>query len=365
MLQYRAMFTAIALVLVGLIALAGCTAPKSGGPQGQAAGGGRQTQPAPQPEGTQKKFKVLHVMSYHSPWEWTDTQFEGFKDALKGLDVEYRVYQMDAKNRSSAERLQKSGREAAELIAAWRPDLVYISDDEAQEYVTSRHAGGDIPFVFSGVNKSPQEYGFTQSMNVTGILEIEHFVESAALFHRVVPGAMKVAVVFDDAPVWEAVAKRMKARAGEIPGIDFVTWDTISTFAEYQAKMKEYEKQVDGVCLVGIFNFKDERGNNVHYRDVLKWTAENSRLPDFSFWIDRANFGTLCVVSVSGYEQGLAAGRIAREILAGGGNPASFPMQPTTRGQAAISLARAKDLGLRIDSKTLLSSKVFSTYGWQ
>ncbi len=349
------MFTAIALVLVGAIASAGCTAPKSGGPQAQPS----------QPEGTQKKFKVLHVMSYHSPWEWTDTQFKGFKDALKGLDVEYRVYQMDAKNRSSVERLQKSGREAAELIAAWRPDLVYTSDDEAQEYVASRHADGAIPFVFSGVNKLPQEYGVSQSMNIAGILEIEHFVESAALFHRVVPGATKVAVVFDDAPIWEAVAKRMKARAGEIPGIDFVAWDTIRTFAAYQAKMKEYEQQVDGVCLVGIFNFKDERGNNVHYRDVLKWTAENSRLPDFSFWIDRASFGTLCVVSVSGYEQGLAAGRIAREILADGRNPASFPMQPTTRGQAAISLARAKDLGLRIDSKALLSSKVFSTYGWQ
>lgn len=365
MLKYRALFTAITAVLAGAIVLAGCAAPRGGGPQGPAADGGRQTQSAPQPVGTQKKFKVLHVMSYHSPWEWTDMQFEGFKDALKGLDVEYRVYQMDAKNRSSAERLQNSGREAAELIADWRPDLVYTSDDEAQQYVIGPHAGGVIPFVFSGVNKAPQEYGFSYCMNVTGVLEIEHFVESAALFHRVVPGATRVAVVFDDAPIWEAVAKRMKARAGEIPGIDFVAWDTIGTFAEYQAKMKEYEKQMDGVCLVGIFNFKDERGNNVHYRDVLKWTAENSRLPDFSFWIDRANFGTLCVVSVSGYEQGLAAGRIAREILADDKNPASFPMQPTTRGQAAISLARAKDLGLRIDSKTLLSSKVFSTYGWQ
>jgi hypothetical protein len=25
-----------------------------------------------------RPFKILHVMSYHSPWEWTDKQFEGF-----------------------------------------------------------------------------------------------------------------------------------------------------------------------------------------------------------------------------------------------------------------------------------------------
>ncbi len=174
-----------------------------------------------------------------------------------------------------------------------------------------------------------------------------------------------MAVVFDDAPIWEAVAKRMKARTGEIPGINFIAWDTIGTFAEYKDKIREYEKTVDGICLVGIFNFKDENGNNAPYREVLRWTAENSRLPDFSFWIDRAAFGTLCVVSVSGYEQGLAAGRIAREILVEGKSPASFPMRPTTKGQAAISLARAKALDLRIDSKTLLSSKIFCKYGWQ
>ncbi len=362
MLLYRAQF--VTAILVMAIALAGCAAPRDAALQG-AAEGGRQAKTSSPPAETQKKFKVLHVMSYHSPWEWTDMQFEGFKDALKGIDIEYRVYQMDAKNRSSAEWLQESGREATAIINGWRPDLVYTSDDEAQQYVTGLHAGGTIPFVFSGVNKAPREYGFLPSRNVAGVIEIEHFVESAALFHRIVPGATKVAVVFDGSPIWEEVAKRMKARVGEIPGIEFVIWDTIETFADYKKKMKEYENQVDGVCLVGIFNFKDDRGYNVHYRDVLKWTAENSHLPDFSFWIDRANFGTLCVVSVSGYEQGLAAGRIAREILTGSRSPASFPLEPTTRGQAAISLARAKDLGLRIDSKTLLSSKVFSTYGWQ
>lgn len=98
---------------------------------------------------------------------------------------------------------------------------------------------------------------------------------------------------------------------------------------------------------------------------MLKWTAENSRLPDFSFWSDRVHHGTLCAVSVSGYEQGLAAGQMAREILVNGRNPAGLSLQSTTRGEAEISLARAKTLGLKIDSKTLLSSKIIEGYGWE
>ena len=41
-----------------------------------------------------KKFKILHIMSYHSTWEWTDNQFNGFKEALTDLNIEYKVFQM-------------------------------------------------------------------------------------------------------------------------------------------------------------------------------------------------------------------------------------------------------------------------------
>lgn len=350
-----------AFFLTAIIALPAC-APSKERPEASA---GRPAQTETRPDNTGKRYKILHIMSYHSPWEWTDTQLEGFKESLRDLAVEYKVFQMDAKNKSSQEWLEKSGREALTLIDAWQPDLVYISDDEALQYVAAQYHKSRLPFVFSGVNKAPEDYGIIRNQNITGVLEIEHFVESARLFKRIVPGAKKIAVVFDDAPLWQQVEHRMKAKQGDIPELEFVVWDTIRTFAEYKQKMREYQTMVDGVCLVGIFSFKNANGENVHYREVQKWTAENSRLPDFSFWIDRVNYGTLCAVSVSGYEQGMAAGAIAREILADGRNPAGFSLRATTKGQAGISLARAKALGLKIDSKTLLSSKIVEKYGWE
>lgn len=50
--------------------------------------------------GQKNKFKILYVMSYHSPWRWTDGQFDGFKDGLNSADAEYRVFQMDTKRHS-------------------------------------------------------------------------------------------------------------------------------------------------------------------------------------------------------------------------------------------------------------------------
>lgn len=356
----RAFLLKAALLVIAAVVLSGCTPADTAGESRQAQSG-----PVSPPHNIGKKLKILHVMSYHSPWEWTDSQFEGFKNAFTDISVEYKVFQLDGKNRSTDEWLQSAGREAIALIDDWQPDLVYTSDDEALQYVVAQYNKSNLPFVFSGVNKLPEDYGLSRNPAVTGVLETEHFIESALLFKKIVPEARKIAVVFDDAPLWQPVTERMKDRLGVIPGLEFVAWDTIRTFAEYKEKIAEYQSTVDGICLVGIFAFKDEDGDNVPYRQVLKWTVENSRLPDFSFWSDRVNYGTFCAVSVSGYEQGLAAGLMARDILVNGLTPAGLPLQTTTRGQAEISLARARTLGLKIDSKTLLSSKIIDRYGWE
>ena len=309
-------------------------------------------------------YKVLYVMSYHSPWRWTDGQLDGFKEALKGVDVQYRSFQLDTKRHNAPQWKEKKGREARNLIESWKPDLVYTSDDDAQTYVTQYYANRNTPFVFSGVNKDPKEYGFDGSRNITGVVEHEHFTESVRLIKSIVPEIRRIAVVFDDASMWPAVMRRMKAQAPRLDGVAFVAWDVIETFAEYKQKIKEYHQTADAVGLIGIFNFKDEHGANVPYQEVLRWTAENSRLPDFSFWADRVHYGTLCAVNVSEYEQGLAAGRIARSILAEGRRPSDFPIKPTVKGYPIVSLARANQLGLRVKSGVLLSAEVIQGFEW-
>lgn len=315
--------------------------------------------------GATPKYKILHIMSYHTPWKWTDDQFDGFKYALRGLDIEYKVFQMDTKRRSSEEWKEKVGQEARDLIDTWKPDLVYTTDDNAQEYVTKYYVNKDIPFVFSGVNGDPAEYGFVGSTNITGVLEREHIVQTIRLLKEIVPNVKKIAVVVDDGITWGGVIQRMKAVVSQLPDIEVISWDVIHTFEAYKQKVKEYQTTADAIALIGIFTFKDENGDNVLYQEVLKWTAENSNLPDFAFWKDRIYHGTLSTVTVSGYEQGLAAGKIAKGILVEGRSPSSYPMEPTVKGEPVISLARANKLGISIDSGILLTAEVVGEFVWE
>jgi ABC-type uncharacterized transport system substrate-binding protein len=165
--------------------------------------------------------------------------------------------------------------------------------------------------------------------------------------------------------MWDPVLARMKEKSPQLSGVEFVSWDVIYTFDEFKQKMTEYQTTADAVGMIGVFNFKDENGENVPFEDVLRWTAENSNLPDFSFWESRIPYGTLCTVTVSGYEQGLAAGKIARDILAEGKSPASFPMEPTVKGEPIVSLARAQKLGLQVKSDVLLTATVIEQFEWE
>ena len=343
--------TARALRLAGVLAIATAAS----------AGPGRADEPARERANAPR---ILHVMSYHSPWRWTDGQLQGFQEGMEGVGAQYQVFQMDTKRNSTPEAKEDVARKARALIEQWKPDLVYTSDDDAQEYVVKPFVNGALPFVFSGVNRDPSVFGFAGSKNVTGVLEQEHFVESVQLLTRIAPRTRRIAVVFDDAAMWEPVRSRMEAAAPTIPGVEFGPWDVIRTFEEYKRKVREYHGTVDAIALVGIFNFRDAAGKNVPYQDVLRWTAEHSTLPDFSFWIDRVHHGTLCAVTVSEREQGLAAGRIARAILVEGKHPGSVPMRPSVRGLPVINLTRARALGLMPATGVLLSAQVIQGYDW-
>ena len=312
-----------------------------------------------------KKFKVLHIMSYEMSWIWNTGQLKGFKYALRDVDIEYRLFEMDAKRNSSVEWIKKVTQEAKLIIDTWKPDLVYTNDDDAQQYIVKDYVNTEIPFVFSAVNAAPEKYGFVGSKNITGVLEQEHFLATIRLLSEMVPSVKRIAVVIDESPMWEAVVKRMEQKQAQLPDMEFISWDTIHTFKEFKEKVRVWQTKADALGLLGIFHFKDENNENVPYLEVLKWVAENSSLPDFSYWKSRIEGGTLCAVTVSGYEQGLAAGKIAKGILLEGKSPSSYPMVPTVKGEPVISLARAKKLGLKVKSDILLTAEVLEKFEWE
>lgn len=315
------------------------------------------------PAARAEPLRILHVASYHMSWDWNREQFQAFREELNDLAIDYRIVELDAK-RSSPDITRARAEQAIRLIQDWKPHLVYVNDDVAQEAVTIKFLNHAIPFVYSGVNRAPKDYGFDKAGNIAGVLEREHFLPSLRLLTSLKPGVRKLAVITDTDPAWQSLVVRMRAELAGNSDIQVIEWARPRSYDEYKRKVLGYQKTADALVLLGVFNFVVQNGAYADYEEVQRWTVHNSRLPDMSFWETRVERGTLSAVTISGLEQGRQAGRIARKILVDHVPPSEIGAVVDNKGLPSLSLARARDLGLAVPSSLLLSSKVFTFYMW-
>lgn len=313
--------------------------------------------------------RIAHVMSFDSPWRWTDGQLEGFRETLALPAAEVRVFQMDVKQHASDAAKAERGRLARAFVDDFKPDLLYTSDDDVQQHVARHYLGGRLPLVFSGVNRDPQAHGFEGVANVSGVLEREHVPETLRLLRELVPGLRRLMVLGDHGAYWDAVIRRVHEGVAAIDGMAAVQVVRTQRFAEYQqavlaAQAVSTAASTDALLHLGILTLVDPAGQPVPYQTVQRWVVEHSALPDASFWLDRIHHGTLASVTVSELEQGRAAGRLARAILVDGVSPGALPMRATAKGQPAINLRRAQALGITVRSTQLLQSHIVRKYEW-
>lgn len=320
---------------------------------------------AQESRGANRPLRILHVMSFNSPYRWTDGQFDGFKAGLgSDLKVEYKVFQLDTKRQSSKEEQEANGRKARQLVDDWKPDLVFTSDDDAVRLVTKYYVNKPTPFVFCGVNLSAEDHGIQGASNITGVLEREHILETIHLMQALKPGVKRIQVFSDNAVYWPQVIGRIRSIARSHPDFEVVGVDQPIAYTDFQHLALENPNKADAYLILGNFNFKDAKGADVPYPQVQRWLTENSKVPDMSFWDDRMLHGTLTGVTVSAFEQGQAAGKLARIILVKHQKPGTLPITATTKGVPVINLERARQLGITPRSTQLLSAQIVTTYEW-
>ncbi len=314
--------------------------------------------------GAQEPRRVLHVMSYHEDWQWNKDQLQGFLAGLGDATVQVRQVALDAK-RTSATQIAQNVARARELLEKWQPHLVYVNDDPALSSFVASLRPLRIPTVFSGVNQSLASHGLNDEPLLTGAMEHEHSLATLNLLRALLGRRrLRLALVIDDDPMWRPVVERMRAEVASESGLSIVDVIAPRRFEDFKRQMGTLNGRVDAVGLLGIFRFEDDGGGYADYEKVLRWTAENSRLPDFSFWDTRVERGTLCAVTVDGVEQGRLAGSFARRILIDGVDPSTLSPRPSTKGRPMISMARARQLGLRPNASVLLQARVISSFAW-
>jgi ABC-type uncharacterized transport system substrate-binding protein len=292
---------------------------------------------------------ILLIFSYHAEYTWHAEEARGAEEVLQREGISSETFYLDTKRHTSHEWEEQIAAEAREKIGEYDPDLVIVFDDNACALVARHYVGESLPFVFCGVNADPAEYGFPAN-NVTGVLERPDLGASAELLQQLVPDARKAVLILDASPSAEGFAEGLEGVSlpVEITEIYFT-----NDFAEWQAKVLQVQSEVDAI---GLFTYhtirRQDEEESMSPDEVLQWTLENSRLPEFATLDFTIEGGALCGVVLSAYEQGKTAAEIAIRILAGE-KPSDIPVAIPQATRAMVNAARAEQLGIEITEETL------------
>jgi len=292
--------------------------------------------------------RILVVHSYHQDQQEHVVEMDkGIAEALSGVDCQHRAYYMDSKRHTDEQWKQRAGQEAKKIMAQYKPEVVLAMDDNAQKYFAKDYAGKPGPpwFVFSGVNKEPEEYGYP-AVNVTGVLERPNVLESITLLLKIQPQVKRILIMADKSATTDPMITYCKTLS--LP-VTVVAYEQPLTIEQWKAALEKYHGQVDAVGLYVLRTISRSATDStkVPEQELIRMINETFHLPTVGFYDSAAKSGVLCGVSVSMREQGLAAGNIAKAILAGK-RPVDFQLRPTEQGRIQLNLYTAEMLGIQI-----------------
>ena len=327
-------------------------------------------------------LKILLAHSYHEGWGWNQDIQEGIIEGLnrqgyiKGQDYQLKSFYMDTKvTYITPEQVEERGDTAIELIRDYKPDLVFVNDDDALKYVavayTEKYPNENLPFVFSGTNLDPSIYAPIESLEmpggtITGALERFPFHDAFSLGKRLKPKATSIVLMADPSSsstfVVNAFKERYLDKVSDSP-LKIIGPIQVETFDEWKAKIAEYQTKADLLGILTYHQLRDDEGNIVPAPTVVDWTVHNSNLPEVGILTFHAEDGFMAALGVSGYKTGIYTGIRGGEIL-GGAYPGAIPISDPEVTDIAFNLERAGMLGIKIPIQELtVADVVFQTIG--
>ncbi len=334
--------------------------------------------PAGAGENAPKKVRVFVVSSYHREYVWSQDTNKGFCDAMlkfgyfddRSQADEYSTNDrvetsravvvkmwMDAKRKGSKAELERAARAIYRAVKNFQPDLIFLGDDEAGEYIGKLYLDTKIPVVFWGFNESPVKYGLVDTAarpghNVTGVYQSGYYVESLQFLKKLAPQVKSVAILSDTTLSGRTHYKALQYLA-EQGGLPVILRDTVAVggFEEWKAKALELQKKVDAFYVVSVSGFKDKNGAAVPVSEAIRWYTSAITIPEAT----RGHYvkdGLLCAADDSGYKQTYEAVGMAHDILTKKAKPATFAAKTPSRGALMANRARAKALGIDLKPET-------------
>lgn len=270
---------------------------------------------------TRKTVLIIH--SYDETYAWVRDVNIGIERILGGKqNIRIFKHYMNTKNHPDAEYKEKAGFIARRVVDYIQPSIILAVDDDAQTYVAQHYKNHkNIQIVFTAVNAKPEQYGYQNANNVTGVLEripyeaVKEVIEILAKQRGLKPpyrtlhlSDQSIIVQYDDInmheyPYWAPV-KLLKSKQ-------------IDLFDEWKKAIRESAHTADFILISNYRKVYQDSSKTkfVPFKEVIEWSYKNSPVPIIGINGFVCEEGAAMSVATSPIEQGEIGARIVLGLL--------------------------------------------------
>lgn len=249
----------------------------------------------------------------------------------KGNQASITYQYLDTQSNLSEIYKLKVGVLARQTVDRMNPNLMIVCDQAAQELVGRNYINAsDKNIVFCGINNNPQDYGYDEAHNVTGVfdsfpLNAIKEVASMTSTKEISPENPLKIVFLGDNSERSKKLKQILITYDWTPHrlIDLIT---VNTFEDWKSAIAASTERANLIIVADYERiFIDDTLTILkNPRDIVDWTLNNTSLPivgtSTSFY---KNGGDIAITS-SPFSQGLEAAKLASQIISGK-NSKDFP----------------------------------------
>lgn len=317
----------LAVVLVGIVLLSGCSAGDS--------------------KGIEDEKNITIGISQLAEHPALDDARRGFEDGLKELGIDANIEYQNAQGDipTSLSIAQKFVKDEVDLIFA-------IATPAAQ---SAKQVTGDIPIIFSAVT-DPVDAELVKSMdspegNITGTSDETPMDRQLKLFKDLDSSIKKIGIIFNTGePNSQIQVKRAKELAANM-GLEIVEVG-INTINDIPQAVDSIIKKVDAIYTItdnmvaSAINVVAEKAIE---NNMITVAAEESHLAG----------GILITDGISYYELGKQSAEMAKKILVDGKAPSDIPVETSANTKKVYNEETLKSIGLDVNNEAFKDAEKF------
>ncbi|MFT0533338.1 hypothetical protein ACMHYJ_11005 [Castellaniella hirudinis] len=223
------------------------------------------------------KLLVLHGFSEEGPWEQAfDAGFRRELDRhLQPLFTRWRymMYSQYLSPRQWAAASQRS----RELIDSWRPDVVVAVGEEAQDYVGRHYAGAAAPKIIYAISEDPQQFGYPEAANVTGVHEILPLDEIVDILQFLGDQPQRIrAIGINDLT---GRAEALQVQAHDWGKHHFLGVDLVTDYMDWQKQVQALAEQADILLVLstGGLSISPDQQEDINPLILADWTERHAK----------------------------------------------------------------------------------------